>query len=467
MAEEYKQGDEIPGTGYHYVSEIGAGGQGVVFEVRDPYLDTIMVMKLVTMELAYIERNKEHVREEARALAKLSSPHIVSVFRGGITAEQAARPYFVMPKLEGETLQARITRRGALGFAEALDIACQVLDGLDAAHHHPTHRMVHRDIKPANIFMHHTSQTDERAVILDFGIARLIDRARSERTADNFAGTFEYAAPEQYSASDLLPQTDLYAVAGVLFQMLTGRLPFVADSRMAIARQHLQDPPPPLSDFLAVPAALNELVLRALAKEPSERPVSAREFASALRAIAAGAQGSQPGVQGSVAYAKTEGADSPDIDRNALTRTGSRESILEGVFASAGDTQLVTQEVDPVAAGLRAAEMIAPAGVSVTRGLHSSAATPPGQALSTGQEQGLPAVMLASYSSDGGSRPGTDVGNPGYPNSQVSNPAGASYETDLSGTNPGKSASGRWFIPVAYGVFVLGALSLVLSFVLR
>jgi eukaryotic-like serine/threonine-protein kinase len=283
--EQYREGDEIPGTGYTYVRELGEGGQGIVFEVRDPYLDTLLVMKVLTLELAFMQKNQDHVREEARALAKLSNPHIVSVFRGGFTTETPSRPYFMMPKLEGDTLQALLSRKRQLAARDAIFITLQILDGLDAAHNHPTHRMVHRDIKPGNIFLHRASKTEVRAVILDFGISRLIDRARSAKTADSFAGTFEYAAPEQYSGSGVLPETDLYAVAGLLFQMLTGRLVFPGESRMEIAKCHLMEVPPRLSTLVLVPQALDALVAQGLEKDPTNRPRSAKEFSAALRKI--------------------------------------------------------------------------------------------------------------------------------------------------------------------------------------
>ncbi len=282
-APTYRAGDEIPGTRYVFVSALGEGGQGVVYLVRHPFLDVLRVMKLVHAHLA--ERTDVNLQDEARALAKIDHPGIVPVLEGGITSEPQPRPFFVMPRLEGDTLHSVLRRRrSGIPVRHAIDMALELLDGLDVAHNEP-HNLIHRDIKPGNIFMSRISPTKTTAVLLDFGIAKLIEHA-GRNTQRGFVGTWEYAAPEQLEGRPTT-QSDLYNIGLVLYETIAGQHPFKAfcKQRQDYAEAHLLHVPPRLSSLGTVPKAIEEIVHEALAKDPERRPKSAHEFARVLRAI--------------------------------------------------------------------------------------------------------------------------------------------------------------------------------------
>lgn len=282
-APKYRAGDEIAGTRYVFVSTLGEGGQGVVYLVRHPFLDVLRVMKLVHAHLA--ERTDVNLQDEARALAKIDHPGIVPVLEGGISAERQPRPFFVMPRLEGDTLHSVLRRRRTgIPVRHAIDMAIELLDGLDVAHNEP-HNLIHRDIKPGNIFMSRISPTKTVAVLLDFGIAKLIEHA-GRNTQRGFVGTWEYAAPEQLQGRPTT-QSDLYNIGLVLYETIAGQHPFKAfcNQRQDYAEAHLRRVPPRLSSLGTVPKAVDEVVHDALAKDPAQRPKNAHEFARVLRAI--------------------------------------------------------------------------------------------------------------------------------------------------------------------------------------
>jgi serine/threonine protein kinase len=284
--DSYVTGDQIPGTNYTFVRVLGRGSQGVVFEVRDLTLQVHFAMKLLASDLAQAGKGVAALQKEAQILAQHRNPHIVRVMGAGVTKERPARPYFVMDLLEGaslyDLLQSSSERR--IPIRTAINLAIQVLEGLDAAHTHRTHSIVHRDIKPSNIWVHIVSPVESNAVILDLGIAKLLEESHLQQTGKHFVGTFEYAAPEQYTGQ-AVPQTDLYAVAGTLFQMITGRRVFMEKDPNEIVRAHLIKEPPRMSSIIAVPEELDTYVAMALEKSPLKRPRSAFEFARQLKSI--------------------------------------------------------------------------------------------------------------------------------------------------------------------------------------
>jgi serine/threonine protein kinase len=283
----YEAGEVIPGTGYHFVRSLGEGGQGVVYQVHEPVLFKHFAMKLLNPEMASEEKYVLALRNEARLLAQQDSPHLVSVLSAGVTAEAQPRPYFVMELLKGMSLSdvLRSIPQGRLPIREAIHLAIQVLRGLDAAHTHESFSIVHRDIKPSNIWVHKVPPMDSRAVILDLGIARMMDASlRTSDTSNFFKGTFDYAAPEQYEGL-AMAQTDLYAVAGLVFRMIVGRRVFEGDKAQDFIRQHVGLKAPRMSDFTGVPAKLDALVAMALEKDPQKRPRSAHQMASMLQQV--------------------------------------------------------------------------------------------------------------------------------------------------------------------------------------
>jgi serine/threonine protein kinase len=281
----YKPGQAVPGTDFQYLRTLGSGGQGEVYLVRDTNLECERVMKLLNLRPGETERARDDAMREAKAVARLESDYIVQVLSAGITQERTPRPYFVMPWMDGATLHSALLVNGQIPVQEALTVAIQVLDGLSVAHSHPTHPVVHRDIKPANLFLRRLEPEKRdgitRVMILDFGIARLQDQALSNKSIDMFVGTPDYAAPEQYGLMTY-PQTDLYAVAGILFRMLAGRTVFRAKTHQQLSMLHMSTPAPRLSRFVEVPQSLDDLIK--IMRAGLRLPLNSRGLFAKLRA---------------------------------------------------------------------------------------------------------------------------------------------------------------------------------------
>jgi serine/threonine-protein kinase len=233
-------------------------------------------VKVLSDVLSRDEEFRRRFRREAEAAQRLTHPHIVTVYGCG---EDGVHHYMVMEYVPGGTLRDALRHRGALGEAEALRVASEVADALAYAH---GRGVVHRDIKPHNVLL-----TEEGHVkVADFGIARTLDATSLTRTGSVF-GSAQYISPEQARGDHAGPQADLYALGVVLFEMLTGRVPFDGEAPVAVALKHLKDPPPDL--FLLRPdlsAATVVLIQRLLAKAEEDRPPTAAALAADLRGIA-------------------------------------------------------------------------------------------------------------------------------------------------------------------------------------
>ncbi len=282
---EFRPNHLIPGTNFRYLKVLGEGGQGIVVLAADDFLQTEVVIKLV--HAAHAQYLSTRIRDEARTLAKIKHPSIVRVIGGGMTAEAVPRPYFVMERLEGDTLYAVMRRRAkAFSMRTAIDIAIELLEGLDVAHN-PPYSLLHRDIKPANIFMSRITPHETRAVLLDFGLAHMFEQA-SRQTGKRFLGTLEYASPEQLQGKPLTPRSDIYNIGLVLFELCAGRHVFAhcERDRNAYVKAHINDTPIRLSSLgIEMDPALDQIVFSALQKDPAARPKSAHELAHVLKAI--------------------------------------------------------------------------------------------------------------------------------------------------------------------------------------
>lgn len=279
QAREYADGEVVPGTPYRVVRMIGAGGMGCVYEVEHVELLRRFVLKSLLKSLASREDLIARMRNEWRALGRLSHENIVDVVNAGMSSTGA--PFYVMELLVGETLSQRMRRHSRLPYEEAARIAREILLGLSAAHRID---VVHRDIKPANIFV-----TEEETVkVLDFGIAKVRDDSTTQTTAHGLAiGTPRYMSPEQVSGAMTTARSDLYAVGLLLFEMIAGSGPF-DDARGQTEQMlsHVSRQAPLLSERAEIPAELDALVARALAKLPADRPSSATEMAELLAPFA-------------------------------------------------------------------------------------------------------------------------------------------------------------------------------------
>ena len=258
---------------YRLEREIGAGGMGRVWRARDVRLDREVAIKTVDLGGVRDPSLAGRFQREIVLTARLTSPHTVTVFDGGVDGNTA---YLVMELLRGESLAELISRRGPLGLTATLDVARQVTLGLAAAH---AVGLVHRDIKPANVML----TEGGKVKLLDFGIAQLTGQADPHLTAPSMTiGTAAYMSPEQAAGLRVDAATDLYALGCLIMTMLTGRPPFDGDQPVVVAAHQINSAPPRLSQRRPeVPQGLDALVAALLAKSPSERPDTTRT----LRAI--------------------------------------------------------------------------------------------------------------------------------------------------------------------------------------
>jgi len=271
------------GGRYRLVRWVAAGGMGSVWLANDTVLDRPVAVKTLSLALASDPRAVERLRREARAAAVLTHPNVARVydFRNGGSppgrspAATPDAPFIVMEFVRGETLAAVIARRGRLDVQVAVAIATQVADALDAAHRSG---IVHRDVKPGNVMI----GDDGVVKVMDFGIAAVAQEARLTTTGTQ-VGTAEYLAPERAAGGQATAASDVYSLGVVLYEMLSGTPPFVAETGAAVALAHLRNRPRPLRDVVpGVPDRVAAACELALAKDPAERPSSAHGLAVLL-----------------------------------------------------------------------------------------------------------------------------------------------------------------------------------------
>jgi TolB-like protein/Tfp pilus assembly protein PilF len=272
---------------YEIVSALGAGGMGEVYRARDTALDRTVAVKVVaTLDPSRPER-LERFHREARAISRLSHPHICTLFDYG---EQDGQPYLVMEYLEGQTLAERL-EEGPLPLPDVLRHGRDIAEALDAAHRQG---VVHRDLKPANVML-----TASGVKLLDFGLARVTAEASGPPSTDTVTrtgvvmGTLPYMSPEQLEGREADARADVFALGVLLYEMATGRRPFEGGSDAARIAAVVTGEPPPLGQVRPdAPPALERIVGRCLAKDPDRRWQSARDIALELETAAAGGPGS-------------------------------------------------------------------------------------------------------------------------------------------------------------------------------
>ena len=243
-----------------------------VYRAFDETLERWVAIKLLHRSMSDDSVQLERFRREARTVARLSHPHIVTVIDAG---EDGGTPYIVFEYVEGETLKGRIKRAGPLPVVEAVAYAIEIGRALMAAH---AERLVHRDVKPQNVLI----DQDGRAKVTDFGISRSLEDDGLTATG-RVLGTTDYVSPEQALGEDVGEQSDLYSLGVCLYEMLTGDVPFRADSQVGVAMRHVKDPLPDVQERRPeVSAALAAIVDRATCKECSNRYTSAAEMVADL-----------------------------------------------------------------------------------------------------------------------------------------------------------------------------------------
>jgi serine/threonine-protein kinase len=265
----------VIGGRYRILGRVAEGGMAAIYKARQDPLDRIVALKILAEALSEDPVQKVRFLREARAANKIRHENVIDVTDFGETEDGLV--YLVMEYLDGESL-ADMLSRGPLIVSRAISILRPVCRGLSRAH---DLGILHRDIKPENIFLEKRHEGGENVKILDFGLAQVVGDQRLTSTGQVF-GTPEYLAPEQATAAELTPATDLYALGVVFYEMVTGRLPF-GGSTARLIYQHIHDAPRlPSQVRVGVPPDIDEIVLRLLRKDPKARFASAREFEEAL-----------------------------------------------------------------------------------------------------------------------------------------------------------------------------------------
>ena len=289
----------VLGGRYRLVELLGQGGMATIYRARDAQLDRDVAVKLLRPEFGRDPDFLARFRDEAKAAASLSHPNIVAVFDFG---EEQSDPYIVMELIDGQDLSSILRENGALPPRQAARVSAEVAKALQAAH---VRGIVHRDVKPSNILV----GRDGRVKVADFGIARALDDSQLTLPGVTM-GSVHYFSPEQARGEPATQASDIYSLGIVLYESLTGQRPFSGDGAAAVALARLTTTPPrPSAIRPGVPAALDQVVQRAMALDPAARYASAASMASALEGwLADPATPGTAAVAGAVAAGAAVGA---------------------------------------------------------------------------------------------------------------------------------------------------------------
>ena len=257
---------------YELQELIGSGGMADVYRAQDKLLDRPVAVKILHEQFRRDEEFIGKFHQEAQAAARLSHPNIVNIYDVGISGDDH---YIVMEYVPGNTLKSMIQEKGRIPLEDALRIAREVADALAMAH---GNNIVHCDIKPHNILM----MADGHAKIADFGIARAVTESTMTYSG-NVVGSVHYFSPEQAKGTYITPKSDVYSLGVVLYEMITGKLPFTGENPVSIAMKHLQEEPVPMRQYCPnLPPVVEAIVMKAMSKDPAMRPASG-EFSRDLQ----------------------------------------------------------------------------------------------------------------------------------------------------------------------------------------
>src|SRR5512143_3426456 len=260
---------------YRIINQVGQGGMASVYKAYQPSMDRNVAIKVLPRQLAESKEFAARFQQEARIIAKLEHPHILPVFDYG---ESDGVAYLVMRYLDAGTLKDRMEAGRPLPLAEIDRIFTQLSDALSYAH---SHGVIHRDLKPSNALI----DSQGNIFLTDFGIAKLLESASPRLTqTDAIMGTPAYISPEQAQGNPVDQRSDIYSLGIILYEMVTGRVPFVADTPLAVLFKHISDPlPPPSTVKSDIAEPIEQVILKALAKDPQDRFATASDFVAAWK----------------------------------------------------------------------------------------------------------------------------------------------------------------------------------------
>jgi YVTN family beta-propeller protein len=373
--------DLTPGAAFagHRIEGIaGRGGMGVVYRATHLALDHVVALKVIAPDLAGDERFRRRFADESRIAVSIRHPNVVAIHHAG---EEEGLLFVTMDLIEGTDLRGLLRERGSLDPGHAVAIVAAVADALDAAH---GKGLVHRDIKPGNVLIERLDGDGEHVYLTDFGLARAIEATSGITATGAFVGTLDYVAPEQIRGQRVDARSDVYALGCVLFEILTGNPPFAArDDKVAKMYAHLQEEPPRLRVLRPdLPPDLDQVIARALAKEPDERFPSAGDLGRAAAAAVAGS----PTVEAERSVAVGAAAPGPP----EATTTAERAAASEEPTVREAPPAASRRRRWPLLAGLALAAAAAAAAVIVLAGGDGDGATTAGKATSVAD--GAPAA---------------------------------------------------------------------------
>src|SRR5258708_1907058 len=292
-------GRDILNGQFQILQKIGSGGMGAVYKALQPEMNRMVGVKILHPKLANRKDLVSRFRREARAMSQLTHPNTVKLFLYGELDDGSL--YISMEFLEGKNLNQTVRADGPFSVERALPILIQASGALDEAH---CAGIIHRDLKPENIFLVQSGGMRDFPKVLDFGLAKVGERQMRPGsvilTQEGMVfGTPEFMSPEQAQGKTLTPASDIYSLAVILYEVLTGKLPFDAKSAMDFIQLHVTGKPVPLNQRVpgkTFPASLEQIIARALAKRPDERFHSSAEFAGAMQAVLQGAAPSHPHI---------------------------------------------------------------------------------------------------------------------------------------------------------------------------
>ncbi|MBF1682108.1 MAG: Stk1 family PASTA domain-containing Ser/Thr kinase [Selenomonas artemidis] len=307
-------GERVLDGRYALEMPIGSGGMADVYRAKDQLLERTVAVKILHRQYENDTEFIARFQREAKAAARITHPNIVNVYDVGVAE---GRHYIVMEYVPGRTLKERIKEEVVLPVPEALRIAGQIASALAQAH---ADRLVHCDIKPHNILV----MPDGTVKVADFGIARAVTESTMTYN-DSVMGSVHYFSPEQASGTTITPKSDVYSLGIVLYEMLTGHVPFDGNTAVSIARRHLDEEPQPLHSILpGIPPVVDALVMRMMAKDPAQRPDSAQLVRDIRRA-----------EQLSASIGETAGIPAFDPDATRVLTPGEAQEI--SAFAEEGE----------------------------------------------------------------------------------------------------------------------------------